>query len=187
MRVSPELAARRCRACGNRLVLRNLRDQQIDALTDHFGFAEAEHTFASGIERADRTLLVHRQHHVLDVIEDDLQMIRALRAHFVRHGARFVGHESHRLHDAAAFFVDGLVVRAHEAQQRACIDDGRATAQAQLTQLRSQMRMQLGAFFAHESIRIDAHDGSGASRHALTCARGVRVPRIGARPEFRSV
>ncbi len=140
-----------------------------------------------GLKRADHALIVHRQHHVLDVIEDDLQMIGALRAHFVRHGARFVGHESHRLHDAAAFFVDGLVVRADETQQRADIDDGRAAAQAQLAQLGSKMGMQLGAFFAHERVGIDAHDGRRAGRHSLAGARGVRVPRIGARPEFRSV
>ncbi len=114
-------------------------------------------------------------------------MIGALRAHFVRHGARFVGHEPHRLHDATPLFIHGLVVRADQTQQRAGIDDGRAAAQAQLAQLGSKMGMQLGAFFAHECIGIDAYDGRRTGRHSLAGARGVRVPRIGARPEFRSV
>ncbi len=62
--------------------------REIDAFADDFRFAEAEHALAGGgrIERADDAFFVDGQHHVLDVIEDDLQMLGALRAHFVRHG-----------------------------------------------------------------------------------------------------
>ncbi len=169
------------------LVLSNLRDQQIDALTDNFRFAEREYPFAGGIEGADHALLVHRQHDVLDVIEDDLQMFGALRAHFVRHGARFVCHETHRLHDAATFFVDGLVMRADETEERTDIDDRRAAAQAQLTKLSAQMRMQFGTVFAHERVRIDAHDGRRARRYSFARARRLRIPWIGTRPKFGCV
>ncbi len=110
-------------------MLGDLRDQQVDALPNDFRFTETEHALAGGIEGPDHALLVHRQHDVLDVIEDDLQMIGTLRAHLARHGLAFIGHETHRLHDATTFFIDGLVVRAHQTQKRADIDDRRAAAQ----------------------------------------------------------
>ena len=125
---------------------------------DHFGFAEAEHALAGGIEGADDALLVHREHDVLDVIEDDLQMLGALRAHFVRHGARFVRHEAHRLHDAAALVVDRLVVLADDPQQRAEIQGPAAGPQVQLPQLGAKVVMEVGRLIARPQDRVRPDD-----------------------------
>ena len=113
-----------------RLVGGDLRDQQIDALADDLGLRVSEHPLARRVEGLDDAVLVDREHDVLDVIEDDLQMLGALLARLVRHGPRFVRHEPHRLHDAAALFVDGFVVRTDQAQQHRQVGSGRSGSAA---------------------------------------------------------
>ncbi len=129
---------------GNGVVGGKTRQQQIDALTDHLGLIETEHPLAGGIEGAHHALLVHREHHVLDVIENDLQMLRALLARLERQRPRLIGHQAHRLDNSAPLVVDRQVVIVDDAQQQPEIDRRAPGAQLQLLQLRAQLRVHIG-------------------------------------------
>src|SRR5262245_13879177 len=165
-------------------MLRDLGNQQIDALADDFGLAVAEHALTSGIEGANDALFVHGKHDVLDVIEDDLQMLRALCAHFLRERTGLISHEAHGLHDATPLFIDSLVMRADEPKQRAEVDDSGAAAQAQLAKLAPKMGVEIGAVFTTErAVHTNGSGRTGGDR--LRGARGIRILRIDTRPEVR--
>src|SRR5690606_19781420 len=100
-------------------VLADTRDQQVDALAKDFRLAVAEHALAGGIEGLDDAALVDRENDVLDVIQDDLQMLRALLVHFARKRARLGGHQSQRQDDASALFGCRAVMGAYRPQGRA--------------------------------------------------------------------
>ena len=149
----------------------DFRNQQIDPLTDHFGFRVPEDALACWIECLDDAVLVHRDDDVLDVIENDLQMLGALLAGFVRHGARFIGHEPHRLNDAAPFLINGFVMSADDAQQNCKVrGSGVRIPQAQLFQLRPKLVVQLGTVLRAERV-VGANDSS-------RCAFGARDDRL---------
>src|SRR5207248_2929585 len=87
-----------------------------DALSDDFRFGIAEHALAGGIEGAQRAVLLDREHDVLDVIEDDLQVLGALLARRVLERSRLLRHQAHGLGDAAPLGLDALVMIVHQAQ-----------------------------------------------------------------------
>jgi len=121
----------------------DLGDQQLDALSDDFRFGIAEHALAGGIEGAQRAVLLDREHDVLDVIEDDLQVLGALLARRVLERSRLVRHQAHGLGDAAPLGLDALVMLVHQAQQQPDVGSGGAGAQLELPQLCAQLRMQV--------------------------------------------
>ena len=105
---------------GNRFLLvglSDLRHQQVDPLSDDFRLIETEHSLAGWVECLNDTFLIDREDDVLDVIEDDLQVVRALLAGLVSQRPGFIGHQAHRLHDAPSLVIDGLVLRTDQAQQ----------------------------------------------------------------------
>jgi hypothetical protein len=109
---------------GDGLVCRDLGNELVDTLADDFGLDITEHPLTGGIEGLNDPILIHREHHILDVVENHLQMLGALFARLVRHGARFVRHEPHGLDDAATLLVDGVVVRTQQLQQDAQVRSG---------------------------------------------------------------
>ncbi len=135
----------------------DFRDQQIDTLSDDLGLDVAKHALAGRIEGLDDAVFIDGQDDVLDVIEDDLQMLRALLARLVRQRSRLVRHESHGLNDAAALVVDHLILRAHELQQQGELGVGGVGAgtphpQSDFLQLRAQLRMKIGAVRRTDSL-----------------------------------
>src|ERR1700722_20249183 len=87
-----------------------LRDELIDALSDHLSFDVPKNPFAGGIESLYDAILINGGEDVFDVIEDDVEMLGTLLAGAVSDGAGFIGHETHRLHDDAPLLVDGVVM-----------------------------------------------------------------------------
>ena len=73
-------------------------------------FAVAEDPLGGGIEGEHDTEFIQRQHHVLDVVQDDLQVIGALLLRLEGQRARLIGHELHGAHHPAAFLIDRGVV-----------------------------------------------------------------------------
>ena len=131
---------------GDRLLLGDLRNQQIDAPADDLGLTEAKDAFAGRIEGADRAVLVDSEYHILDVIQNDLQVLGALLTRLTRHGARFIGHEAHRLDNAATLLVDRFVVSADESQELAQLWRVGGTLQPRLAQLGAQVMVQMDDF-----------------------------------------
>ncbi len=60
---------------GNALATGDLRQKHIDALADHLLLGVTEYARPGGVEGADEAGLIQQQHHVLDVIEDHLQVL----------------------------------------------------------------------------------------------------------------
>ncbi len=176
MRVA-ELAARRCSACVNRFPLRrDLRKQQVDALPDHLRLVIAEHALAGGVEGLNDTVLIDREHHILDVIEDDLQLLGALLTRLVRHRARLVRHEPHRFGDPAPLAVERVVVVVDQLQQHRNVRLGPASAQLQFPQLRAQLRVQLRGLLAVRP-RLSPYERSGGASRCLLSI-GTRPKRL---------
>ncbi len=126
---------------GDGLVDSDFGDQQVDPLAHDLGFDEAKHPFPGGVERLDDPVLIDCEDDVFDVVEDDLQVLGTLLAGFVRERSCLIGHEAHRLDDAAALIVDGLVLRADQLEQHGYIRLRGAGAQTDLPQLRPQLRV----------------------------------------------
>ncbi len=135
----------RCRqtlqGLGDGFVDGDFGNQQVDPLADDLGFAEAKHPFPGRVESLDRAVLIDGENHVFDVVEDDLQVLGTLLAGFVRERSCLIGHEAHRLDDATALVVDGLVLRADQLEQHGYIRLRGAGAQTDLLQLRPQLRV----------------------------------------------
>ena len=93
------------------------------------------------------------------MIEDDLQLRRALLGDFHAQRARLVGHELHRAHHGAPLVVDGVVVAAEHLEQLVRADARAGHAGAQLPQLCLQQRMQT----PHREI-ADVHARAGRKR-----------------------
>jgi len=128
----------------NRLaIVRELRDQEVDSLSDDLGRGVTEHALTRRVEGADHPLLVHREHDVLDVIENDLQVLGALLARLERERAGLIRHEAHGFDDSAPLAVDGQVVIVDHPQQQSDVGLRAPGPQLQLAQLRPQLRVQL--------------------------------------------
>ena len=151
-------------------VIGQLRNEQVDPLADDLGFRVAEDALAGRIEGADHPLLVHAQHHVLDVIENDLQMLGALLARLERECPRFICHEAHGFHDPAPLVLEREVVVVDQPQQQADVRLSAAGPQLQLAQLRPQVRVQIGIFL-RERPRIRPDERRGGSRAGFRPAR----------------
>ena len=147
-----------------------LRQEFLDPVAHGLRLAIAEDPLGGGIEGQHDAKLIQRQHHILDVVQDDLQVIRALLLGFERQRARLIGHELHGAHDATALLIDGGVVTADEPEQRRGIGLVRAGAQLQFAQLREQQRMQC----LHPGQRSAVRSTRTTSWHGRRIGRGVR-------------
>src|SRR4029077_4833868 len=87
-------------------LLGELRNEQIDSLPDDLGLRVAEDALPRRVEGADHALLVDAQHDVLDVIKNDLQMLRALLPRLQRERARLIGHEAKGFHVTARLVIE---------------------------------------------------------------------------------
>ena len=125
----------------------DLRQQQVDALALDLLLGVAKDAHPGGVEGVDEAGLIDQQHHVLDVIEDHLQVLARLLARLERERLRLIRHQAHGLDDAAPFALDRPVVLVDQAQEHRHVGVGVAGAQLQLAQLRLQRRVQLGILF----------------------------------------
>ncbi len=157
---------------------RDFRDEQIDPLPDHLGFDEAEHPLAGGVECLNHTVIVDGEHDIFDVIENDLEMLGALLACFMRQGACFVRHQSHRLHDAASLVIDRLILRADELQQDRQVRAGGTRTQTGFLQLSPQLGMKIGAVLADTPLIRPDESGRCAGTRIRGCIEGPLGLRI---------
>ena len=138
----------------------------------------AEHPFAHGVGPIDDAVTIGGDDHVLDVIEDDLELRGALLGDFHSKRPRVIRHELHRTHHGAALVVDGVVVAAEHFQELVRAHAPTRHARAQLPQLTLQQRMQA----PHGKIAdVDARTG-GAARSA---SRQARISVVLGRRAFR--
>jgi len=147
----------------HRAAIDDLRQQQRDALSDDLALGITEEALAGRIERLHSTVLVDGEHRVLDVIQDHLQMVRALLARLVFERAGFIGHEPHRACDAATLVVDRLVMSADALEKLVDVERRGALGQTQLRQELLQMRVQLNDLVSGRG-NLRADDGCRKAR-----------------------
>ena len=145
-----------------------LRHEQVDALSDNLGLGVAEYALAGGIEGADQPLLVHREHHVLDVIQNDLQVPGALLVRLEGECARLIRHQAHGFDDPAPLVLDGEVLIVDQTQQHPDIGVRAAGPQLQLAQLRPQVRVQV-RIILRERPWVCTDERGGGARSGLWC------------------
>jgi hypothetical protein len=104
------------------------RNQQVELLAAHVGFAVAEDTLTGGVQGLDAPGLVDRDDRVLDVVEDRLQLRGGALAHLAREGSGLVRQQAHRAHDALALLVPLGIGRADRMQQLAQVELARLPA-----------------------------------------------------------
>ena len=132
-----------------------------------------EHAFGHRVGAIDDACGIGRDHHVLDVIEDDLQLGGALLGDLDAERARFVRHELHGAHHRAALVVDDVVVTAEHFEQFVRADAPARHARAQFPQLRLQQRMQAPhREIAHVQATAGCRNGARSGRGGIRALVG---------------
>ena len=100
----------------------HLGQQILERAAEDLRLRVAEDALAGGIEGLDVAGVVDRDDGVLDVVENGLQVRRALFADFARERLSLVRHELHGAHDAAPLRIDAVVLRAHRREEHVQVE-----------------------------------------------------------------
>src|SRR6202012_1987259 len=82
----------------------------------------ANDALAGGVAGLDMGAVVDRDDGILDVVENRLQVRRALLADLTRERLSLVRHELHGTDDAAPLRIHAIVLRAHRLEERAQVE-----------------------------------------------------------------